>query len=106
MLWAVTSSERCWASRPRSAVLRPPKALTDTSGLQVQDAAHGPDAARPRRGVQGRAHRGARLAGRLVADVLAVDAHHARQVREEGQLLTHERPVDGVLALDLREQAA
>src|SRR3954451_180292 len=100
MLFAVTSSDACEACRPRSAVFSPKKVEIPLgiSGLEVQDAVDGGGGRRD-------AHRSALVGGALVAQVLLA-GHHPGQVVQERQLLAHERAVDGVLALDLAEQAA
>src|SRR6201986_1955022 len=79
MLWEVVSSASCWEISPRSAVCRPMKVETGTSGLHV----HQPPAAG-----------------------LGFFAGDPQQVVEEGQFLAHQRAVDAVLAGDLGEQAA
>src|SRR4051795_5297224 len=112
MLWAVTSSARCWASRPLSVVFRPKKEEIDIAlRRQVERAeSHarrgrgrgrraglgGGGGARggPRGGGGGRAARG----GGGVAGVGLRGVHQPRQVVEEGELLAHEGPVGRVLA--------
>src|SRR4051812_19270931 len=90
MLWAVMSSARCSASRPRSAVSTPMKVEIDTLGPRV----HGHDRLR-RRDPAGRGVAGLRRAG-----------EDAQQVAEEGELLPDQDPVLLMDAADLAEDAA
>src|SRR3954449_4359685 len=100
MLWAVTSSARCWASRPLSVVFSPKKEEIDIALRRQVERAE----SHARRG-RGRGRR-AGLGGRAVAGVGLRGVHQPRQVVEEGELLAHEGPVGRVLAGDLRQQAA
>src|SRR5919204_4255013 len=92
MLWPVVSSAACWASSARSVVSSPKKVemFAIALGLQVQDVVAG--------GTGGGA-------GGAVAR-LGLLAEHPHEVVDEGQLLTHQRAVDAVLARHLVEEAA
>src|SRR5215211_910239 len=96
MLWPVTSIARWWARRPRSDCWRPKKVeiCVIALGLEVEDAVLGG-------GVRRLGGAGLRAVARL--RLVADEAH---EVVEEGELLTHQRAVDAVLAGDLLEQAA
>src|SRR3954447_4328944 len=92
MLWPVTSSARCWASRPRSAVSTPMK-------VEMPPMALGPH-------VQGGDDRsgGARVPRGVVA-ALRRAREQAQQVVEERELLADQDLVLLVDALDLAQQA-
>src|SRR5215208_3451713 len=96
MLWPVTSIARWWARSPRRDWWRPKKVEICVMALclEVQDA------------VLGGRRVGLGGAGLRAVAGLGLVADQAHQVVEEGQLLTHQGPVDAVLAGDLLEQAA
>src|SRR5438445_758237 len=90
MLWPVTSSERCCARIPRSAVSSPRKEEIGTLGPRVEDV-EGLRRVRPAAG---------RVAG------LRRAGEHAHQVVEEAQLLADQDAVLVVHTADLEQQAA
>src|SRR5919201_1030322 len=89
MLWPVTSSARCWASRPRSAVWRPRKVETDMLGPRVEGRQPRADGRAPARRVP--SLRGLR--------------EGTHQMVQEGQFLADEEPVLPMDACELHEQA-